>query len=138
MCARRTGTSRPSPSPTVAVIDDDPAVRRVMTRMLRNAGLRVASFATAEEFLQAYDELRPSCIVLDVVLPGLSGPDLLERLQAAPPGPAAIFVTGRIDAQQSLRRRGLGKVPCLQKPFEPALLVEAVSRALAARELAPG
>ncbi len=90
-----------------------------------------------EELLQAYDDLRPSCLVLDVVLPGMSGPDLLERLRASPPTPPAIFVTGRIDAQQALKRRGLGKVPCLQKPFEPALLVEAVSRALAARETAP-
>lgn len=137
MCATRTGTSRPAPSPTVAVIDDDPAVRRAMARMLRNAGVRVASFSSAEELLQAYDEVRPACLVLDVALPGLSGPDLLERLRAVPPAPAAIFVTGRIDAQQALRRRGLGKVPCLQKPFEPALLVEAVTCALSAREPTP-
>lgn len=137
MCATRAGASRSSPSSTVAVIDDDPAVRRAMSRMLRGAGLRVASFSSAEELLQAYDGLRPSCLVLDVVLPGMSGPDLLERLRASPPAPPAIFVTGRIDAQQSLKRRGLGKVPCLQKPFEPALLVEAVSCALAAREPAP-
>ncbi len=137
MCATRAGASRPSPSSTVVVVDDDPAVRRAMSRMLRNAGLRVASFSTAEELLQAYADVRPSCLVLDVVLPGMSGPDLLDRLRASPPTPPAIFVTGLIDAHQSLKRRGLGKVPCLQKPFEPALLVEAVSRALAAREPAP-
>ena len=87
--------------------------------------------------MQAYDELHPSCIVLDVMLPGMSGPDLLEKLQAHPPGPPAIFVTGRIDAEESLRRRGLGKVPFLQKPFEPALLIEAVTCALAARKPVP-
>lgn len=137
MCATRTGTSRPSPSSTVAVIDDDPAVRRAMSRMLRSAGLRVASFSTADELLQAYDDLRPSCLVVDVALPGMSGPDLLDRLRASHPSPSVIFVTGRLDTQQSLKRRGMGKVPCLQKPFEPALLIEAVSRALSAREPAP-
>ncbi len=137
MCATRTRVSRPSPSSTVAVIDDDPAVRRAISRMLRAAGLRVASFSSAEELLQAYDEVRPSCLVLDVLLPGISGPDLLENLRASARSPAAIFVTGRIDAQQFLKSRGLGKVQCLQKPFEPALLVEAVRRALEACEATP-
>lgn len=137
MRATRTGMSRPSPSSTVAVIDDDPAVRRAISRMLRAAGLRVASFSSGEELLQAYDEVHPSCLVLDVALPGMSGPDLLDRLHAGQRTAVPIFVTGRIDAQQFLKRRGLGRIPCLQKPFEPALLVEAVCRAVEAYEAAP-
>jgi FixJ family two-component response regulator len=130
MCASRTVSSPPSPSPTVAVVDDDAAARRALGRILRAHDLRVASFASAEELLQAYDATLPSCLVLDVVLPGMSGPDLLERLRSAPGCPPAVFVTGRIDAAQTLRLRGMEQVPCLQKPFEPALLVTTVRRAL--------
>jgi len=114
----------------VAVIEDDAAARRALTRMLRAQGFRVASFSNAEELLQALPETHPACLVIDVMLPGMSGADLLDRLRADNIQAPAIFVTGRIDAPQMLRRRGLGDVPCLQKPFEPSLLVQAVSRAL--------
>jgi FixJ family two-component response regulator len=116
----------------VAVIEDDAAARRALSRMLRAHGFRVASFSTAEEMLQGFSDTRPGCLVIDVMLPGMSGPDLLERLRADQVLLPAIFVTGRIDAPQMLRGRGLGDVPCLQKPFEPALLVQAVSRAVEA------
>jgi FixJ family two-component response regulator len=132
MRARRRVSSRSSPETMVAVIEDDAAARRALTRTLRTHGFRVASFSTAEELLQSLAETRPSCLVIDVMLPGMSGPDLLEKLRADRTNLPAIFVTGRIDAPQMLHRRGLGDVPCLQKPFEPALLVQAVSRALEA------
>ena len=130
MSAGRTVSSRSSPETMVAVIEDDAAARRALTRMLRAHGLRVASFSTAEELLQGFAETRPGCLVIDVMLPGMSGPDLVDRLRTDKVSPPAIFVTGRIDAPEMLRRRGLGDVPCLLKPFEPALLVQAVSRAL--------
>ena len=130
MCAVRRVSTRPLPSPMVAVVDDDPGVRRALSRMLRADGLRVASFASAEELLHAYDELRPSCLVVDVVLPGMSGPDLLDRLHARKEQLPAIFVTGRIDTGERLKLRGFGEIPCLQKPFEPALLIDAVMHAL--------
>jgi|SoiMethySBSTD1v2_1073268.scaffolds.fasta_scaffold49493_5 two-component system, LuxR family, response regulator TtrR len=130
MSAGRTVSSRSSPETMVAVIEDDAAARRALTRILRGHGLRVASFSTAEELLHALPDTRPGCLVVDVMLPGMSGPDLVERLRADHVALPAIFVTGRIDAPQMLRRRGLGDVPCLQKPFEPTLLVQAVSRAL--------
>ena len=132
MSAGRTVSSRSSPETMVAVIEDDAAARRALTRMLRAHGFRVASFSTAEELLQAFADTQPGCLVIDVMLPGMSGPDLLERLRADHVSLPAIFVTGRIDAPQMLRLRGLGDVPCLQKPFEPALLVQAVSRAVEA------
>ena len=130
MRARRPVSSRSSPETMVAVIEDDAAARRALSRTLRSHGFRVASFSTAEELLQALDQTRPGCLVVDVMLPGMSGPDLVDRLRAERRLPPTIFVTGRIDAPQMLRRRGLAEVPCLQKPFEPALLVQAVSRAL--------
>jgi FixJ family two-component response regulator len=130
MSASRTVSSRPISEATVAVVEDDAAARRALTRMLRAHGLRVASFSTAEELLQAYEATQPGCLVIDVVLPGMSGPDLVETLRADRPLPPVIFVTGRIDAPESLKQRGLGHVACLLKPFEPALLVQAVSRAL--------
>jgi FixJ family two-component response regulator len=114
----------------VAVVEDDAAARRALTRMLRAQGFRVASFSNAEELLQRFADTRPGCLVVDIVLPGMSGPDLFEQLRADRIMVPAIFVTGLIDAPGMLRRRGLGNIPCLQKPFEPALLIEAVSRAL--------
>jgi FixJ family two-component response regulator len=130
MCASRTVSSRSSPETMVAVIEDDAAARRALTRMLRAHGFRVAAFSTAEELLQTLSHTRPGCLVVDVMLPGMSGPDLVDRLRADRVLLPVIFVTGRIDAPQMLRRRGLGDTPCLQKPFEPALLLQAVSRAL--------
>jgi len=130
MSAGRTVSSSSSTETMVAVIEDDAAARRALTRMLRAQGFRVASFSNAEELLQALPETHLACLVIDVMLPGMSGADLLDRLRADNIQVPAIFVTGRIDAPQMLRRRGLGDVPCLQKPFEPGLLLQAVSRAL--------
>jgi len=130
MSAGRTVSSRSSPETIVAVIEDDAAARRALTRMLRTQGMRVASFSSAEELLHGLSETRPRCLVIDVLLPGMSGPDLVDRLRADHLSFPVIFVTGRIDAPQMLRRRGLGEIPCLQKPFEPSLLVQAVTRAL--------
>src|SRR5512142_2956119 len=106
MRTRRRVSSRSSPETMVAVIEDDAAARRALTRTLRTHGFRVASFSTAEELLQSLAETRPSCLVIDVMLPGMSGPDLLEKLRADRVYLPAIFVTGRIDAPQMLRSRG--------------------------------
>ncbi|HVN33152.1 MAG TPA: response regulator [Thermoanaerobaculaceae bacterium] len=133
MCASRTISSRPSPTLTVAVVDDDAAARRALTRILRAGGLRVASFSTAEELLQEYETTHPGCLVLDVMLPGMSGPDLVDRLQSSPGAPSVVFVTGRIDSPHTLKQRGLGHITCLQKPFEPGLLLEAVAQAMKPR-----
>jgi len=130
MSPGRVVASRTEHSPMVAVVEDDAAARRALSRMLRAHGLRISSFSSAEELLQAYPHLRPSCLVLDVVLPGMSGPDLVERLSAGARIPRVVFVSGHIDAPAMLKRRGLGDFPCLQKPFEPALLIQAVSRLL--------
>jgi len=115
---------------TVAVVDDDPAVRRALVRMLEQGGLRAEGFASAEELLESGDLRRLACAVVDLALPGVSGPELLERIRAGGGDPAVIFVTGRLDAAQALRAQGLTDVPCLQKPFEPAALVRLVRSAL--------
>ena len=132
MSAGRTVSSSSSLGTMVAVIEDNAAARRALARILRAHGFRVASFSSAEELLQAFADTDPGCLVVDVMLPGMSGPDLVERLRADKVLLPTIFVTGRIDAPQMLRRRGLGDVPCLLKPFEPALLVQAVTRAVEA------
>jgi FixJ family two-component response regulator len=132
MSVGRAVSSRSLPQKTVAVIEDDAAARRALSRLLRSHGFRVASFSTAEELLQGLGETQPGCLVVDVILPGMSGPDLVEQLRADHVLLPVVFVTGRIDAATMLRRRGLGEIPCLQKPFEPALLVQAVTRALEA------
>src|SRR5262249_61280149 len=118
--------SRAEHSPMVAVVEDDAAARRALSRMLRARGLRITSFSSAEELLQAYADLRPSCLVLDVVLPGMSGPDLVKALSAGSNPPHAVFVTAHIAAPAVLKPRRRGHCPCLAKPFERTRLSQAV------------
>jgi len=132
MCAAPKVT--PRPSPMVAIVDDDLAARRALSRMLRGASLRVAAFSTADELLDAFEDVHPACLVVDVALHGLSGPDLVERLRSRAECPPVIFVTGRLDVLPSLKQRGLGDVPVLQKPFEPSALIGAITRALEREE----
>ena len=128
MCAAPKVT--PRPSPMVAIVDDDLAARRALSRMLRGASFRVAAFSGADELLDAFQDLRPECLVVDVALHGTSGPDLVERLRSTTECPPVIFVTGRLDVVPSLKQRGLSDVPLLQKPFEPSALIGAIARAL--------
>jgi FixJ family two-component response regulator len=115
---------------TVAVVDDDPSVRHAHSRLLRAAGLKVASFSSAEELLTGYGLARPSCLVVDLGLPGMSGAELAEKLRDTGELPPTVFVTGQPNAALSLAQRGLGEIPCLQKPCEPAQLLELVRQGL--------
>jgi FixJ family two-component response regulator len=119
---------------TVIVIDDDESVRRALGRLLRSSGLKVESFATAEEFLQAAAGPLPGCLVLDVHLPGLSGPELRARLSAEGRDAPVVYVSGYED--EGLRDRELrtGAVAFLRKPFEEQSLLDAVAGALAPRD----
>jgi FixJ family two-component response regulator len=118
---------------TVAVVDDDPSVRHAHARILRAAGLKVTSFSSAEELLAVYESARPRCLVVDLNLPGLSGADLVEKLRATGQLPPTVFVTGQPNAAHWLAQRGLGDIPCLEKSFAPALLLELVMQGLGSR-----
>ena len=118
------------PEPTVFVVDDDPSVRRGLERLLRTAGHRVESFASAREFLERPEHEGPRCLVLDVRMPGQSGLDLHDRLVASGRDIPVIFITGHADVPMAVRAMKAGAVDFLSKPFDDAELLGAARQAL--------
>jgi RNA polymerase sigma factor (sigma-70 family) len=116
---------------TVFAIDDDPSVRKALARLLRSAGQRAETFASAEEFLNREHYNGPGCLVLDVYLPGLTGLDLQEALARADYHLPIIFISGRSDIPTSVRAMKAGAVDFLPKPFKDRVLIEAVRLSLA-------
>jgi FixJ family two-component response regulator len=123
---------------TVFVIDDDGSVREAIKSLIRSVGLRVETFASAQEFLQGERADAPSCLVLDVRLPGLSGLDLQREMADANIQIPIIFITGHGDIPMSVRAMKEGAVEFLTKPFRDQDLLDAIRLALerdrAARE----
>ena len=117
-------------SSVVYIVDDDPSVRRGISRLVRAAGYQAEVFSSADEFLARSREDRPGCLVLDVRLPGLSGLDLQERLAGSGRPVPIVFITGRGDIPTSVRAMKAGAVDFLAKPFEAKALLEAVGQAL--------
>jgi FixJ family two-component response regulator len=117
-------------SATVYVIDDDESVREAIGALLRSAGLRTQSFASAAEFLAWTPHAGPACLVLDVRLPGLSGLDLQQALGSAGVNIPIIFITGYGDIPMSVKAMKAGAVEFLVKPFAEQELLDAVRRAL--------
>lgn len=104
-------------SPLVYVVDDDASVREALSSLIRSAGWRVETFATAREFLAHPQSDAPSCLVLDVQLPGLSGLDLQQELVKADIHIPIIFLTGHGDIPTSVRAIKAGALEFLTKPF---------------------
>ena len=116
--------------PTVFVVDDDPSVRRSTERLVRSMGFNVQTFATAKEFSERARIESPSCLVLDVHLPGMSGFELQRHLAGAGTALPVVFITAR--DQSSLRRQALARgCGYLIKPFPGSALLEAVAEAVA-------
>lgn len=115
----------------VAVVDDDFSVRRGLDRLLRSAGYRVETFASAREFLARSPSLRPACLVLDVSMPGQSGLHLSDALAAEQSGIPIIFITGHGDLAMAARAMKAGAADFLSKPFDDEVLLRAVERAAA-------
>jgi FixJ family two-component response regulator len=105
-------------------------VREALSSLLRSIGLEVATFASADEFLAWTLDDRPSCLVLDVRLPGLSGLELQRELAARGRGVPIIFITGHGDVPMSVRAMKAGAVEFLQKPFLEEELVAAIRLSL--------
>jgi FixJ family two-component response regulator len=116
--------------PTVIVIDDDPSIRKAIDRLLRSVAMRVDLFESAQEFLQSDRPHAPSCIVLDVRLPGQSGLNLQRKLAAADIRIPIIFITGHGDIPMSVRAMKAGAVEFLTKPFHDQDLLDAIEVAL--------
>ena len=117
--------------PTVFIVDDDDSVRRATQRLLRSVNLNVETFDSAQAFLESYDAGRPGCLVLDVRMPGLSGLDLQDELNARGISIPVIFVSGHGDVPMSVRAMKAGAVDFLPKPFNDQALIEAIQHALA-------
>jgi FixJ family two-component response regulator len=118
-------------APMVFLVDDEPSVRRSLTRLLASAGFTVEAFASAREFLARAPYAGPCCLVLDVRMPGLSGLELQETLAAAGRRMSIVFVTGHVDVPMSVRAMKRGAADLLTKPVDDKVLLAAIQRALA-------
>ena len=119
-----------SDQPTVLIIDDDSRMRAAMQRLLKTVGLHSESFATPKDFLQHKLPDGPSCLVLDVRLPGMSGLDLQSKLNQAGIEIPIIFITGHGDIPMTVKAMKSGAVEFLTKPFRDQDLIDAIQQAL--------
>ena len=116
---------------TVYIVDDDEAVRSALRFLIRSVGLQAQVFASAPEFLAAYDPRHPGCLLLDVRMPGMSGLELQQELnQRGAPIPV-VFITGHGDVPMVVEAMQQGAFDFLQKPFRDQDLLDRVHRALA-------
>jgi len=118
-------------SPLVFVVDDDPSVRKSLTRLLGSSGYAVEAFASARAFLARAPHPGPCCLVLDVRMPGLTGLELQERLTAGERRMSIVFVTGHADVPKSVKAMKGGAVDLLTKPVDAKDLIAAVQRCMA-------
>lgn len=120
----------PAADPTVFVIDDDDLVRKSIQGMLKSVGLRSETFATPREFLSSKRPDGPSCLILDVRLPGVNGLDFQRELADAGFRIPIIFITGHGDIPMTVRAMKSGAVEFLTKPFRDQDLLDAIHQAL--------
>jgi FixJ family two-component response regulator len=119
----------PKPS-LVSVVDDDESIREALPDLLRQFGFAAETFASAEAFLASEFVGRTSCLLLDVAMPGMSGPDLQQELTRRRQKIPIVFITAYGDASVLRRLLARGAVRCLIKPFSDAALLDAVDAAL--------
>lgn len=115
--------------PLVAIVDDDPGIRKSLAVLLNAFGYRVEVYATAEEFLVTTPTARPSCVVLDIQLPDITGIELSRHLLANGIRLPTIFITGSRDEMARQDAKELGCVAYIYKPFAPPVLLEALRAA---------
>jgi RNA polymerase sigma factor (sigma-70 family) len=116
--------------PIVFVVDDDKAVRKSLERLIKSVGLTVQAFSSAREFLESDPSAGPSCLVLDVRMPELSGIDLQKELGKMGYTIPIIFITGYGDIPMSVRTMKRGAIDFLTKPFNDQDLLDAIHRAI--------
>ncbi len=116
---------------TVFVVDDDASMRRALTRVLRSAGIDVVAYASAQEYIDAFDPDRPGCLILDLAMPGLGGLDLQHILRSKGNAPPIVFLSGRAALADGIQAMKGGAVEFLTKPVEDEALIDAVRNAIA-------
>jgi FixJ family two-component response regulator len=118
-------------APLVFVVDDNPSVRKSLSRLLASAGYTIETFASAREFLIREPSTGPCCLVLDVRMPGLTGIELQEGLAATGRRMSIVFLTGHVDVPMSVKAMKGGAVDLLTKPIDQEQLLGAIARAVA-------
>jgi two-component system, LuxR family, response regulator FixJ len=116
--------------PTIFIVDDDAAVRDALKLLLRSVGQAVETFGSAQEFLDAYAEDRPGCLVLDIRMPGMSGLELQQKLNERHSIIPIIFITGHGDVPMAVEAMQAGAVDFIQKPFRDQDLIDRINQAL--------
>jgi RNA polymerase sigma factor (sigma-70 family) len=117
-------------APVVFVVDDDPSVRRAIKRLVESVGLRAELFGSAQEFLRSERPDAPSCLVLDIRLPGISGLDFQRELAETSIHIPIIFITAHGDIPMTVRAMKAGAVEFLTKPFHDQDLLDAIQQGL--------
>ena len=116
---------------TVHVVDDDEAVRRFLRGLIQSVGLRVETYATAQEFLDAYEAGSPGCLLLDIRMPGMSGLELQAELKRREIDLPVIVLTGHGDVKVAVHAMKAGAVDFIEKPFNNELLLHGIQKAIA-------
>jgi FixJ family two-component response regulator len=126
------------PTPVVVVVDDDVSVRESLDLLIRTAGWQPETYASAQAFLARASTPGPSCLVLDVSLPDLTGLDLQQRIGPERSDLPIIFITGHGDIPMSVRAMKAGAVEFLTKPFDDEMLLQAIAGAIERSRTARG
>jgi two-component system response regulator FixJ len=113
----------------VCVVDDEPLVRDVTCQILSDGGFQAVGYASAEEFLNAFDESACGCVVTDLRMPGMDGAELLAGLRKQGSIVAVVVLTGHADVRTAVKLMEDGALTLLEKPYEPQALLAAVRRA---------
>jgi len=116
--------------PLIAVVDDDPFVRKALERLLRSAGLSVEAFASGVAFLESADDHQPDCVVLDLHMPEVSGFEVQPRLARAHAGVPVVVITGHDTPESRSRALGGGAKSYLTKPVDDETLLKAIDAAM--------
>lgn len=117
---------------SVFIVDDDPAMRDSLTLMLRGAGFRARAFASADEFLANLPEDKSACVITDVRMPGVEGPELVKRLKALRGDSwPVIVITGHADVPLAVQLMKAGVVDFIEKPFDPQQILDSAGRCIA-------
>jgi len=117
----------------VSVVDDDESVRESLPDLLRQFGFAAQAFSSAEAFLASDVVSETSCLILDIAMPGMSGPDLQQELVRRRQEIPIVFITANGDSTVRLRLLAQGAVECLFKPFSETALLDALNVALRMR-----
>lgn len=118
---------------SVFIVDDDPAMRDSLTLMLRGAGFRARAFASADDFLANLPEDKSACVITDVRMPGVEGPELVKRLKALRGDSwPVIVITGHADVPLAVQLMKAGVVDFIEKPFDPQQILDSAGRCIAA------